>query len=179
MTPELINKYAIDIYAQNVKRGWWDDPDRCVFQTLQLVNTEIAEGTEGDRKNLMDTHLPDRTMPEVELADTLIRLLDLAGRYGWRYTINATPHPKLRLADNLAAKHFWLTSAVCYLGSKIASYPPERCWYEYSAAVKTLLIIAEQENYNLRDAMDEKLAFNMIRADHSRENRAAFDGKKY
>lgn len=69
MTPKTINQYAKDIYAQNVARGWWDDPDRDVFQALQLVNTEIAEATEGDRKNLDDDHLPHRRMVEVELAD--------------------------------------------------------------------------------------------------------------
>lgn len=47
-----------------------------------LVVTEIAEATEGYRKNLMDDKLPHRTMVEVELADALIRILDLAGALG-------------------------------------------------------------------------------------------------
>lgn len=34
---------------------------------------------EGDRKGLMDDHLPHRTMFEVELADAVIRIFDLAG----------------------------------------------------------------------------------------------------
>jgi len=34
---------------------------------------------EGDRKGLMDDHLPHRSMIEVELADAIIRILDLAG----------------------------------------------------------------------------------------------------
>lgn len=34
---------------------------------------------EGHRKNLMDTHLPNRPMIEVELADAVIRIADLAG----------------------------------------------------------------------------------------------------
>lgn len=179
MTPEQINQYAKEIYAQNVGRGWWDDPDRCIFQTLQLVNTEVAEATEGDRKNLADDHLPHRSMPEVELADTLIRLLDLAGRYGWRYTVNCPPHPKLRTAPNLAAKHLWITSAVCHLASRCTIHEYEQCWYEYGVAVKTVLVVAEQEGYDLQGAVDEKLANNKTRADHDRENRAAFDGKKY
>ena len=37
---------------------------------------------EGDRKNLMDDHLPHRKMIEVELADAVIRIGDLAGKLG-------------------------------------------------------------------------------------------------
>ena len=37
---------------------------------------------EGDRKNLMDDKLPHRKMLEVELADAVIRIFDLAGREG-------------------------------------------------------------------------------------------------
>lgn len=44
-----------------------------------LCVSELAEAMEGDRKNLMDTHLPDRRMIEVELADTVIRIFDMAG----------------------------------------------------------------------------------------------------
>lgn len=44
-----------------------------------LIVTEIAEATEGYRKGLMDDHLKNRLMIEVELADAIIRILDLAG----------------------------------------------------------------------------------------------------
>jgi len=36
---------------------------------------------EGERKDLMDTHLSHRPMVEVELADALIRIFDYAGAY--------------------------------------------------------------------------------------------------
>lgn len=44
-----------------------------------LIVTEIAEAKEGFRKNLMDEHLPNRPSIEVELADAIIRIADLAG----------------------------------------------------------------------------------------------------
>lgn len=179
MTPAQINELAREIHQQNVERGWWDDPDRCVFQTLQLVVTEIAEATEGDRKNLNDDHLPDRLMAEVELADTLIRLLDLAGRFEWRYSLTCPPHSKLRTAKNLAARHLWIASAVCHLASKCATHPPDECWYEYGVVVKTILIAAEREGYDLAGAVSEKLAYNKTRADHDREVRASEHGKRY
>jgi NTP pyrophosphatase (non-canonical NTP hydrolase) len=45
------------------------------------VHSEISEAMEGDRKDLMDDKLPHRKMREVELADAVIRIFDLAGAY--------------------------------------------------------------------------------------------------
>jgi NTP pyrophosphatase (non-canonical NTP hydrolase) len=73
------------IHGGNIKAGWWTDLktgeplDRNVGEMLCLVHSEVSEAMEGYRKNLMDDHLPDRPMIEVELADTLIRILDIAG----------------------------------------------------------------------------------------------------
>ena len=60
--------------------GWWSNPMtvETVPRCLMLVVSEIAEAMEGDRKDLMDDHLPDRKMIEVELADAVIRIFDLA-----------------------------------------------------------------------------------------------------
>lgn len=67
---------------------WWTDLatgerlQRNKGELLMLIVSEIAEAMEGERKDLMDTHLPHRKMAEVEMADTLIRLLDYCGGYG-------------------------------------------------------------------------------------------------
>lgn len=79
-----------------VKSGWWTDmktgkdlrsavgeePKRNVPEQLCLIHSEISEAMEGYRKDLMDDHLPDRPMIEVELADALIRIMDLSGGLG-------------------------------------------------------------------------------------------------
>lgn len=65
--------------------GWWSDINtgeplnRNVGELLMLIVSEIAEGMEGHRKNKMDDKLPHRKMLEVELADAVIRICDLAG----------------------------------------------------------------------------------------------------
>ena len=75
---EKIHQAAIDL-------GWWTDletgerADRNVGELMCLVHSEISEAMEGHRKDLMDKHLPHRKMVEVELADAIIRILDLAG----------------------------------------------------------------------------------------------------
>lgn len=53
-----------------------------VGQKLMLIVSEVAEAMEGHRKGLMDDKLPHRPMIEVELADAVIRIADLAGALG-------------------------------------------------------------------------------------------------
>ena len=72
--------------------GWWTDmatgealtidTPRFVVEKLCLVHSEISEAMEGHRKGLMDDKLPHRTMLEVELADAVIRIFDMAGGFG-------------------------------------------------------------------------------------------------
>jgi hypothetical protein len=50
---------------------------------IALCHSELSEALEGHRKDLMDDKLPHRKMAEVELADTLIRIFDLAGAMGY------------------------------------------------------------------------------------------------
>ena len=87
-TAKLLNDLRDDIFSHNVKAGWYTDPktglrkERNVPEMLCLIHSEISEGMEGYRKNLMDDKLPERKMLEVELADALIRIMDLAGYQG-------------------------------------------------------------------------------------------------
>ncbi len=80
-----VNWLSKHIHENNVKAGWWSDPktgdriERNVGEMLMLVVTEVAEAMEGHRKNLMDDKLHHRKMFEVELADVLIRIHDIAG----------------------------------------------------------------------------------------------------
>lgn len=64
--------------------GWWkgeEQPDlKSVCLKLLLIHSEISEAMEGLRKNSNDDHLPHRKMFEVELADAIIRIFDLAGQ---------------------------------------------------------------------------------------------------
>ena len=94
------------IYRQNVEVGWWDDIETSedlskAFPTkLCLIHSEISESMEGHRKNLMDDKLPHREMAEVELADAVIRILDLAGACG--YDLSGAIFEKLEYNKNRA-----------------------------------------------------------------------------
>lgn len=70
---------------------WWTDLKtgedqrlaNNVPEKLMLIVSEVAEAMEGHRKNLADDKLPHRRMVEVELADAVIRIFDLAGAKGY------------------------------------------------------------------------------------------------
>ena len=82
-----LNRYAREAHAANER--WWRDPstgepvERNFGELIALVHSELSEALEGHRKNLMDDKLPARRMVEVELADALIRIFDIAGAYGY------------------------------------------------------------------------------------------------
>jgi len=82
-----LNELAAECHAAN--QTWWHHPEtgerlqRNKGELLMLIVSEVAEAMEGERKDLMDDHLPHRKMAEVELADALIRILDYAGGFGY------------------------------------------------------------------------------------------------
>ena len=85
-------KQAINTLADDVKtanRRWWVDihtgepVKRNKGEMLMLIVSEIAEAMEGERKDLMDDHLPTRKMAEVELADAVIRILDYCAAHDY------------------------------------------------------------------------------------------------
>lgn len=64
-------------------QGWAGEPAKIsIPEKLMLIVSEVAEGMEGHRKDAMDDKLPHRKMLEVELADAVIRIFDLAGGTG-------------------------------------------------------------------------------------------------
>lgn len=104
---DALNELSRVVHNYSKEAGWWDIPGRWTWlqdfattpgadgktmeseqwvqlttpMKLVLIHSEISEAMEGFRKGIKDEHLPDRSMFEVELADALIRIFDLAGAH--------------------------------------------------------------------------------------------------
>lgn len=76
-----LNQLSDEVFSNNEAKGFWDE-SRSVGECIALIHSELSEALEADRKDLMDDHLPTRYGLEVELADAMIRILDLAGYIG-------------------------------------------------------------------------------------------------
>jgi NTP pyrophosphatase (non-canonical NTP hydrolase) len=90
------NTLTMQCHGASHAAGWWNDllhgtdfreevrqgtrlGKALVAEKLCLTHSEISEAMEGHRKGLMDDKLKHRPAIEVELADAVIRIADLAG----------------------------------------------------------------------------------------------------
>jgi hypothetical protein len=73
---------------------------------IALMHSELSEGLEGERKDLNDDKIPQFTMMEAELADTIIRIMDFC------------EENHLKVADALIAKASFNTGRAYRHGNK-------------------------------------------------------------
>jgi len=79
--------FLMRVIHRDNRRRWIDlytgEPiQRNVGEMLALIHSEISEALEAHRKDLADDKLPHRKGIEVELADALIRILDMGEGMG-------------------------------------------------------------------------------------------------
>lgn len=184
-----LNAAAARVHIANAK--WWIDPhtglrvERNPFEILALVHSELSEALEGERKSKLDDHLPHRPMAEVEMADTLIRLLDCAGAWG-------APLSGFRAAERVVSNRgeaiFWLHCRVRQIGAFVLRAPFRTAltdgqrrelgtWINH--AISDVMSYCLAFGYDLLGAYEEKMAYNATRADHTLEARRAAGGKAF
>ena len=123
-------------------------------------------------------------MEEVELADAFIRTVDLGAHCGLIYeltdTVDQMEEEFIASTDDPAALHLLISMGVVAFGVpflKTSDLAPDPLFY--SALLDTIIVVANLQQYDLKGAIEEKLAYNAERQDHKRENRAAENGKKF
>ena len=80
----ILNTMVRLCHGNSWNAGWYHDVETGtplkmnIGERLMLIVSELVEGFEANRKDLMDDHLPNRSGIEAELADAVIRIFDLA-----------------------------------------------------------------------------------------------------
>lgn len=81
---EAWNNTAESVFKNAVHKGFWDQP-RNNGEMVALIHSEISEALEALRAgNPEDPKLPEFSSVEVELADAVIRIMDMARARGYR-----------------------------------------------------------------------------------------------
>lgn len=174
------NQLRDTIHASNVEAGWWSNikTGESILETrnrpemLALIGSELIEAhTDGFEP---DGHLPQFPAFYVELADTAIRILDLAGADGIDLEAGT---PQVVTGNPTNDLMTMLTLTVGFALEGFRKSDKERYARHISEAYATLFAMAEVYEFDLMEVIEAKAAYNKQRADHKVENRLAVGGK--
>lgn len=190
---DILNRYAKDCHERSVAKGFWDEK-RTVYHHLMLVISEFSEAIEADRLDKWAKLDPDtidtlhriegapyaqeflrevKDRVEDEIADAVIRLLDLLG---WMLKDRALSETEVE--TDLGVSAFYIAGEMT-LADALWPIVQEACChcgkyahrYAILYAIKSLELLCEHLGIDLMTHIELKLKYNATRP--------ALHGKKY
>lgn len=182
-----LNKEAGRIHKLNEK--WWVNIktgapiERNEGELFCLMASELSEALEGERKSLMDTHLTHLPMAGVEMADFDIRILDYCGRREIKledyYTngLAASRFPWINVTSKTnRASLIWKMHEHLVIAYGSSSFAKS---FQFSFLLASARLYCDTFGYDFERSYNEKIEYNIIRADHKLESRKLANGKKF
>lgn len=108
---ELLNERSFILFFDKMQeivhdiakqKGWWEG-ERNDGELIALMHSELSEGLEALRKDLQSDHITDYKGIEEELADCIIRIMDMAEVRG--YNISGAIVQKIKFNTTREYKH--------------------------------------------------------------------------
>lgn len=170
-----LKELAAEIYATAVEKGFWEKPN--VGEKLMLAITELGEAVEADRKGFYAKalHLNDdekmtveyfeskiKDTVEDELADTVIRVLDLITYLG----LNVGAIEKVFVQGGIIDKTNFAEKILLITGHLFAAYKQEiKAYQEFYLVcfLRDLFTIADQLEIDLLLHIKLKMRYNKTR----------------
>ena len=176
LTKEYIDGLIEKAHTTAVEKGFWES-DRDIFESANLINTEVAEMVEELRSGheVEETYFnaENPTKPEgfpVELADYAIRCADLAGSFGGEFGSDSQ-----FLIDFVSCNKFegGLQEAIFSLTKSVVEIVECEESYKAHTVVLSLVLahmIASHLSIDLPAVIEQKMAYNATRtAKHGRK----------
>jgi NTP pyrophosphatase (non-canonical NTP hydrolase) len=79
----FFNYVSTKVHETAKSKGWWDN-DRNDGELIALMHSELSEALEALRHDAVDDKIPAFLGVEAELADCIIRILDVAKARDWK-----------------------------------------------------------------------------------------------
>jgi hypothetical protein len=201
----FVDKLVEKCYSAAYLGGWWKDlktgesltgwpAKKNIAELLCLIHSEVSEAYEANKSHSFDDKLPGRLGLEVELADAVIRIADMAGglylnlteavvalREENDYIITAPSNVNYYISEI----HLHISNAMeCARKNKLGKLvyngkPLDGLSENLARAYIEIVKACAEMGLDLFGAVEEKLCYNASRADHKPENRIKEDGKKF